>query len=111
MQDLFDELGDPTEPDSLTVAFPQLSQLPPAYGGALGTANVGDVVGPLEFRVGAGTQSDLRLAVVRVQDIREAGAFTFEDVRSVLAQQLQEIRQTELILERLRQNTYIDIRM
>jgi peptidyl-prolyl cis-trans isomerase SurA len=110
MQDLFDEFGDETEPDSLTIAFPQISDLPPAYG-ALRTAAVDDVLGPLEFTVGAGSQSDLRLSVVKIQEIREAGAFTFEDVRPLLAQQLQDMRQTERILERLRANTYIDIRM
>jgi len=110
MQDLYDELGDETEPDSLTIALPQVTDLPPAYS-ALRTATVGQVIGPLEFRVGAGAQSDLRLSVVKIMEVREAGDFTFEDVRPLLAQQLQDVRQTELILERLRQNTYIDIRM
>lgn len=110
MQELFDEFGDPAEPDSLTIAFPQIVDLPPAYS-ALRTAGLGDVVGPLEFVIGGGQAADLRLSIVRVDEIREAGAFTFEDVRSQLAGQLQEVRQTDLILERLREGTYIDNRM
>lgn len=110
MQDLFEEFGDPTEPDSLTIALPQLEQLPASYA-QLRTATVGDVVGPLEFRQGGDPAGDLRLAVVKVTDIREAGAYSFSDVRPVIANQLQEIRQQERVLEELRENTYIDIRM
>ena len=110
MQALFDEFGDPAEPDSLTIALPQVAELPPAYG-ALRTATAGDVVGPLEFTMAGGSPSDLRISVVKVESVREAGAFTFEDVRSQLAAQLQEVRQTDLILERLRESTYVDIRM
>jgi peptidyl-prolyl cis-trans isomerase SurA len=107
---LSDELGDDTEPDSLTVAMDQLSELPPAYT-ALRTASVGDVVGPLEYRGGAGTAADLRISVVKIEEIREAGAYTFEDVRPLLAEQLQQMKKQERILERLRENTYIDVRM
>jgi hypothetical protein len=110
MVDLFDEFGDASEPDSLTIAFTRLSELPPAYA-ELRTAVVGDVVGPLEFQQGAGSPSDVRLAVVKVIEIREAGAFTFEDVRPILAQQLQELKRRDRILETLKANTYIDIRM
>jgi len=107
---LSEEFGDDTEPDSVTVAMTQLSELPPAYA-ALQTASVGDVIGPLEYRGGAGTSADLRISVVRIEEIREAGAFTFEDVRPLLAEQLQQAKKQERILEGLRENTYIDLRM
>jgi peptidyl-prolyl cis-trans isomerase SurA len=110
MRDLFDEFGDASEPDSLTIAFPQLAELPASYA-QLSTASVGDVVGPLEFQQGGGGASALRLSVVKVLEIREAGAFTFEDVRGLIAEQLQELRRRDQILETLRANTYIDIRM
>jgi hypothetical protein len=110
MTDLFDEFGDPVEPDSLEIAVPQISELPPSYG-VLRAASVGDVFGPLEFQSGSAAPSDLRLSVVKAIGIREAGAFTFEDVRPILAEQLQQEKQQERILERLRANTYIDIRM
>jgi len=110
MLDLFDEFGDPSEADSLTIAFTQLSELPPSYG-QLNAAVVGDVVGPLEFQQGAGGPSDLRFSVVKIIEIREAGAFTFEDVRPLIANQLQELKRQARILETLRANTHIDIRM
>lgn len=109
MIDLIDEYGDPTEPDSLTIAFEQLSELPPAYA-QLRSVSEGDVVGPLEFQTGAGP-SDLRFSVAKVIEIREAGAYTFEDVRPVIAEQLQRMHQQERILEGLRENTYVDVRM
>jgi peptidyl-prolyl cis-trans isomerase SurA len=110
MTALFEEFGDDAEPDSLTLAFPQLADLPPAFS-QLNTASVGDVLGPLEYVQGNGAPSDLRLSVVKVIEIREAGPFTFEDVRPLIAQQLQEMRRRDQILETLRTNTYIDIRM
>lgn len=110
MTALSDEFGDPSEPDSLTIAVPQVAELPPSYA-ALRTAGVGDLVGPLEFQQGSGNLSDLRLSVVKVVGIREAGEFTFEDVRPLLANQLQELKRRDQILESLRSNTYIDIRM
>ncbi len=110
MTALFDEYSDPLAPDSLTITFEQLSDLPPAYG-ELRTASTGDVVGPLEYQAGSGRPSDLRFAIVRVLQVREAGAYTFEDLRPQLASQLQQERQRQRILQDLRARTYIDIRM
>ena len=110
MTDLFDEFGDTSEPDSLTIAYEQLAGLPPSFA-ALRTGAAGDVIGPLEYQQGSGAASDLRLSVVKIMGIREAGAFTFEDVRPLLANQLQELKRREQVLETLRANTYIDIRM
>jgi len=110
VQALSEEFGDDTEPDSVTVAMDQLSELPPAYT-ALRNASTGDVLGPLEYRGGAGTAADLRISVVKIEQIREAGAYTFEDVRPLLAEQLQQSKKQDRILERLRENTYIDVRM
>lgn len=110
MTALFDEYSDPLAPDSLTVAFDRLSEFPEAYG-ALRTASTGDVVGPLEYQAGSGSSEDLRFAVVKVLEVREAGAYTFEDLRPQLASQVQQEKQRERILEDLRSKTYIDIRM
>ncbi len=107
MRELYDEYSDPAAPDSITFAFEQLAELPPAYG-MLRTASAGDFVGPLEYEVGPG---ETRLAVIAVTEVREAGAYTFEDLRGQLAAQLQQERQIERIIEELRARTYIDIRM
>lgn len=105
MDSLYRAHSDLAAPDSLTLAFDQLAELPEAYG-ALRTATSGQVLGPLEYR----TQSETRFAVVRVDEIREAGAYTFEDVRAQIASQLQQEKQLERIIEDLRRRTHIEIR-
>lgn len=107
MAELFQRYSDPLAPDTLTVAFDQLDELPPGYE-ALRTAAQGQVVGPLEYDTGRG---ETRLAVVRVREIREAGAYTFEDVKAQLAQQVQRTKQVERLLGDLRAKTHVEIRM
>jgi len=107
MKDLFEQYSDPAAPDSLTLAFDQLSELPPAYA-SIQTAAAGAVLGPMEYQSGP---EETRLAVVKVVEIREAGAYSFEDLRSSIAAQLQQEKQLERLLDELRATTYIDIRM
>ena len=107
MIELYEEFSDPAAPDSITLAFEQLDELPPAYG-MLRTANQSDLVGPLEYQLPNG---ETRYAVVSVTEVREAGAYTFEDLKAQLAAQLQQERQIERIMRELRARTHIDIRM
>jgi peptidyl-prolyl cis-trans isomerase SurA len=104
MDSLYIEHSDLAAPDSLTVTFDQLGELPPAYS-ALRTASDGEVVGPIEYPA----LGQPRFAVVKVDAIREAGAYTFEDVRGQIAASLQQERQLERIIEDLRERTYIEI--
>ncbi len=106
MGTLFARHSDPEVPDSLTVAFEQLSDLPPGYEAALSDAQEGDFVGPIRYEAGGG---EVRFAVVRVDEVREAGAFSFEDVQSQLQQQITRRKQLAVILEQLRERTYIEI--
>ena len=62
----------------------------------------------MEYQLPTGEQ---RVAFIHVVEVREAGAYTFEDLRGQLAGQLQQEKQIEQMLETLRSNTYIDIRM
>ena len=107
MAELAVEYSDPTAPDSLTLAFDQIADLPPAYA-PLRTSPAGTVLGPLEYEPSAG---ETRIAVVQMVEVREAGAYTFEDVRPQLASQLQQEKQLERIITELREGTYIEIRM
>jgi peptidyl-prolyl cis-trans isomerase SurA len=106
MATLFEEYSDPAAPDSLTLAFDQLDQLPPAYA-ALRSATEGQFVGPIEYESGP---DETRLAVVQVISVREAGAYTFEDVKPQIASQLRREKQLARIIEQLREKTYIEIR-
>jgi peptidyl-prolyl cis-trans isomerase SurA len=110
MTALYDEYSDPLAEDSMTIAFDQLDELPPEYA-AIGNVSAGAVLGPLEYQAGSGASGDIRLAVVKVLTIREAGAYTFEDLRGQLATQIQQETQRERIMEELRAQTFIEIRM
>jgi peptidyl-prolyl cis-trans isomerase SurA len=110
MTALYDEFSDPLAEDSMTIAFDQLEELPPAYG-VLARVSGGEVVGPLEYQAGAGAPGDVRFAIIKVVGVREAGAYTLDDLRAQLATQIQQERQRERIMEDLRAQAYIEIRM
>lgn len=95
-------------PDDQTEIQPQLvSNLPPAYATPLADAGTGEVVGP--FKVpGAGSDN---WAVVRITLRDEERPYTIADVRDQLLLQLQEARMVEQIVEDLRDNIYVAIRM
>ncbi len=91
----------------MTLAYDQLSELPPAYT-ILRTTPAGDFRGPIEYEIPTG---ETRVAFVYVIEVREAGAYTFEDLRGQIAGQLQQEKQITQMLQSLRERTYIDIRM
>jgi len=107
MAELAESYSDPAAPDSLTFPFDQLGELPPEYG-VLRSATTGQYVGPIEYRLPTG---ESRIAIVHVIEVREAGAYTFEDVKAQLTAQVQQEKQIEQLLAALRARTYIDIRM
>lgn len=107
MTDLFDEYSDPAAQDSLTFAFEDLGQLPPVYG-VLRTASAGNFLGPLEYELSPGER---RISIIHLIEVREAGIYTFEDLRAQLAARLQQEKQRERLIEALRARTHIEIRM
>lgn len=93
-------------PDTISQFVDQLRDLPPAFG-VLAGARVGEVLGPLEFGEGDNTF----FSVLRVTEVRESGPRSFEDVRDQLRAQLQQQKLLERILARLRERTYVEIRI
>ena len=65
------------------------------------------MLGPIEYATG---QGDFRLAIIKINVVREAGALIFDDVRGQLADQLQQQKKIAKLLDDLRANTYIEIR-
>ena len=53
----------------------------------------------------------LLIAIIQVVETREAGEYSFEDVRDQIRTRLREQRLMERILSDLRERAYIDIRM
>ena len=106
LQEEYGMQGATALPDSIFAPLDQLDQFPEAYR-ALGTASPGDVIGPVEFDV----QGSPYFAVIQVNEIREAGPRTFDDVKDQLRARLQEQRLMERIIQRLRDRSYVEIRM
>ena len=110
IEDVRAEVVDRTDelaPDSLTITFDQIGELGPAYS-PLRTAAAGEVLGPFDHVVASGQE---RFSIVEIVEVREAGAYTFEDLRGTIASRLQQIKQTERLLQRLRESTYVEILM
>jgi parvulin-like peptidyl-prolyl isomerase len=104
---LVEEYGDPDQPSEFTVARNELaSQLPPGYDQALRFAFEGQVVGP--FQTSLGPQAFF--TVVKVERVRAAGDFTFDDFRDQIRSQLQQQKRIERLWEGLRDRFYVDIR-
>ena len=82
-------------------------ELPDPYGQALAAAEEGAVVGPLTLASGAVT----KLAIVRVEDVSEAGEVAFEDVRPNLRRELQQQKLVAEVVAELRRRMHVDIRL
>ncbi len=105
----FSDEGEQTGiPDSLTLAQDELDQLPSGYAQALRTAQLGAVVGPIEFDTPQGMPG---FAVVQVRDIRDEGEFTYEDLRPQIRRILEDERFEERLVERLKSRIYVDVRL
>lgn len=82
--------------------------LPPGYRDALADAKEGDVVGPIVLERPGG---DLRYAVVKVEQVRPEGPYTFEELRERIRAQLAREGALRRYLDDLRKRTYIEIRL
>jgi len=95
-------------PDSLTIPRAQVDQLPSGMAAELRTASEGDVLGPITFPVGEGLTL---FVIVDVTNVREAGEYTFDDVREQLRGELRQQKFRDRLLGELRARTYVDIRL
>jgi len=104
---LQDALGDQQLPDSTTVARDQLQKLPPGYEAALKNAREGEVLGPIQW----GSTQQANLAIIQVEAVRDAGQFTFGDVKAQIRERLQQQKLMDRIFAELRERTPVEIRM
>jgi hypothetical protein len=95
-------------PEEVTLPLDQLGeQLPASYAQALRPARVGDVLGPITFLAGA---NQTVIAVASVTEVRQEGAFTYEDLREQIRTRLQEQRFVDRLYERLAAQTHVEVR-
>ncbi len=104
---LREEFGDPASPDSLEIPFDQLRDLPPGFAEPLLQGEAGQLLGPLEFEA----QGVTRYAVLDVQEVRDGGEFSLDELRGQIRERLQQDKLVSNILEELRSRTYIQIRI
>jgi peptidyl-prolyl cis-trans isomerase SurA len=100
LADLYNNAGDQT-----VVTRTIVDQMPAAYSAALSSANVNDVVGPIELTEANGT----RWAVVRLTERTAAGEYTVDDLRDQIRQELQRQAIVEQLLIELRDQVYVHI--
>lgn len=85
------------------------SQLPEPYQQAFGQAKKGDVVGPFEIR---DARANLpKFVVAEVLSTTEAGDYTREEFRATVRDQLVEEKSIRRLLDALRRETYVAVRL
>jgi peptidyl-prolyl cis-trans isomerase SurA len=85
-----------------------LTKLPPAYAQAIGESPGGSIVGPFPLEAATGrTKYDVLLVAER----RDAGEVRFEDVRDKVRDQLGEQLAIRRYLDRLKKETYVELRI
>ena len=107
LESFLDEGEETGLPHPMTLTIDRLGQLPSGLASALGTAEVGAVLGPIEMEIQPGLPS---YSVIEVHEIREAGELTYEDVRDQIRAVLQDQRFQDQLYDRLRSESYVEIR-
>ena len=96
------------KPDTLDLALGQIAEISPEYAAAMVSSQPGDIVGPIQL---AGPSMENSWGVAKVIEMKRGGTSEFEDVREMIEDRLRSIRSAEDLIEELRTQTFIDIRL
>ncbi len=96
------------EPDTANLSLAVIAQNSRALAAAIQNAQVGDVVGPVRLDDPGGQNG---WSLVRVLEKTTGGRAEFFEFRDVIVERLQTQRLTESVVEELRGQAYIDIRL
>lgn len=106
-ESLIDDYHEPSLPDSATVPQRQIAQyLAPAYIAALTGREPGEIVGPIQFTF----QGEELFAIIRIERLRDAGEFSYEDLEPQIRASLMAQKREEALLNGLRARTYVEIK-
>ncbi len=106
-ESLIDEYHDSSLPDSATVPQRQIAQyLAPAYVAALTDREPGEIVGPIQFTF----QGEELFAIIRIERLREAGEFSYDDLEPQIRATLIAQKREEALLDGLRARTYVEVK-
>ena len=98
---------DPAEEKGILQPFVRDS-LPASYSAAIAGKKAGDVAGPFEL---AGPRGPAKWAVVQLVTVSEAGQFDEAEVKNRIRTQLVAERATRALLDDLRKQTYVSVRL
>ena len=98
---------DPTEEKGVLQPFPRDS-LPPSYTGALAGAKAGDITAPFQL---ANPRGQPKYAVLQVVTATDAGEYNQAEIRDQIRAQLSDERSIRQLLDDMRKQTYVSLRM
>ena len=102
----FADLGLPL--DSATLTLEQIAQTSPVLASAMRNAQEGDVIGPVRMD---DPRNPNGWTIVQALETTSGGVAEFFEFRDVIVERLQSQRLTASVVEGLRSQTYIDIRL
>jgi len=98
---------DPTEEKGVLQPFPRDS-LPASYSAALTGAKAGDITNPFQL---TNPRGQPKYAVLQVVTATDAGEYNQSEIRDQIRAQLSEERSIRQLLDELRKQTYVSLRM
>ena len=98
---------DPTEEKGVLQPYPRDS-LPASYTGALTGAKAGDITAPFQL---ANPRGQPKFAVLQIVSATDAGEYNQSEIRDQIRAQLSEERSIRQLLDEMRKQTYVSIRM
>ena len=98
---------DPAEEKGILQPFVRDS-LPASYGTAIAGKKAGEIAGPFEL---SGPRGPAKYAVVQLVTVNEAGQFNEAEVKERIRAQLVAERATRTLLDDLRKQTYVSVRL
>jgi peptidyl-prolyl cis-trans isomerase SurA len=98
---------DPTEEKGVLQPF-QRDSLPPSYTTALAGAKAGDITPPFQL---ANPRGQPKYAVLQVITATDAGEYKESEIRDQIRAQLAEERSIRQLLDDMRKQTYVSLRM
>jgi peptidyl-prolyl cis-trans isomerase SurA len=98
---------DPTEEKGVLQPFPRDS-LPPSYTAAVATAKAGDITAPFQL---ANPRGQPKYAVLQIVTATDAGEYKESEIRDQIRAQLSDERSIRQLLDDMRKQTYVSLRM
>jgi peptidyl-prolyl cis-trans isomerase SurA len=98
---------DPTEEKGILQPFARDS-LPASYSAALATAKAGDITDPFQL---ANPRGQPKWAVIQIVTATDAGEYNVSEIRGQIRSQLEEERSIRDLLDEMRKQTYVTVRM